>query len=139
MLNGLLETYYIPAPVNGPPAPAVAFGIELNAGQVSAISYPYVFQEAIIRRNVIRHVDGGMSTAPVGWHFGIYVNSCLSAIVENNVVNAVTPVQQVTVGAGKYFNNQTPAGNLEQGYNYSPAQYVNELTTDADLALLQSS
>ena len=53
------------------------------------------------------------------------------------MVNAVTPIQQVTVGAGKYFNNQTPAGNLKQGYNYSASQDVNELTTDADLALSQ--
>ena len=118
---------------------AATAGISLYAGGATALGYPYVFQQGTIRRNVVRHVDNAQSNAPAYYHFGIYVNSCLRAIVEDNVINVSTPLQQVTVGAGKYFNNQTPSGSLTQGNNYSPSQFVNELATDADLGLLLST
>ncbi len=47
--------------------------IDLFAGGAVALGYPYVFQEATIRRNVVRHVDNALSNAPAWYHFGIYL------------------------------------------------------------------
>lgn len=103
----------------------------------------YVFGQVSIRRNVIRNVDNASDAS--GWSVGIQLQSCENALLEDNIINLNTlvygqsPVVQFNSGSVKYFNNQTPAGNLMQGYNADIGQNLNELTTDAGLALLQSS
>ena len=86
----------------------------------------------------------------------MFLDSCLSVIIENNDINldTATAIRHYTMGAVKYFNNQTPAGNLIQGALYTKfnsdygkliykddtfKQSVNELTTDADLGLSLST
>lgn len=96
------------------------------------------YQQLNIRRHVIRHVDNATSAAPSDYHWGVLFQSCLDAIIESNVISAVTPFSQFRVGNAKYFNNQTPGGALIQGYDFAAAQYVNELTTDGDLSVLLS-
>ena len=66
-----------------PDARAGTFAINLYAGASQAAGYPYVFLNAIIRRNVLQHVDNVVSNTPPYYHFGIYLNGCLSAIVED--------------------------------------------------------
>ena len=94
------------------------------------------FQQVIIRRNVIRHVDN--ASDPTQYPICVHLDSTANAIVEDNIINLDTaiPVQHLTVGQVKYFDNQTPSGKLIQGYKVpAPSQLVNELTTDTDSAL----
>lgn len=97
---------------------------------------PYVFRQVVLRGNVVRHV--GDVSDPTSATRAIELNSCEQAIVEDNVVKLDTdqPIQFIACGAMKFFNNQTPAGALIQGYNRTLTQFVNELTTDADLGLI---
>ena len=99
----------------------------------------FIFQQAIIRGNVIRHVDNASDASAIP--LAIYLDSCLGAIVEDNDINLNTssPVRHYTMGSAKYFNNQSPGGKLIQGYYYPETRYWNELTTDADLSLILSS
>lgn len=108
----------------------------------------FVFQQVIVRGNIIRHVDNASDASQKP--MAIYLDSCLNAIVENNDINldAPKPIRHYTVGTAKYFNNESPGGNLIQGASYTKSgsysvliyagdtfnQSVNELTTDADLA-----
>jgi hypothetical protein len=110
----------------------------------------YVFNQAIIRGNVIRHVDN--ASDPSQKPLAIYLDSCLNAIVENNDINldATNPIRHYTWATAKYFNNQSPGGKLIQGAFYSKSgsysvliyandtfnKSVNELTTDADLSAI---
>ena len=119
-----------------PRAGTVAF--EIFAGANNTVGYPCVFQQVVVRRNIIGHVDNSVGNAPPYYHFGIYLNGCLSAIVENNVINVVTPIEQVIAGTLKYFKNQSSAGNLIQGHDYTASHYVNELTDAVNLALSKS-
>ena len=72
---------------------------------------------------------------------GIQLYRCENALVEDNVIdlNTSIPVRHYASGTVKYFNNETPARKLLQGYDGTANQYVNELATDGDLTLLLSS
>src|SRR5262249_17054642 len=113
----------------------------------------FLYQQAIIRGNVIRQVDNASDSSNIP--IAVFLDSCANAIVENNHINLDTdkPLHQCAVGSIKYFNNQTPAGLLLQGASFSKAyaygvlifkddtlnQFLNELATVADLALSLSS
>jgi hypothetical protein len=135
--NNIIELVLNPAPYGQ----GYASGILVDGG--SPVS-PYVFGQAVIRGNLIRNVDGAFE--PLGTAIGIRLSSCLGAILENNIISLnsssqIPPynISHSACGSAKYFNNQTPNGKLIQGYNAATAQSVNELTTDAELALLWSS
>jgi hypothetical protein len=103
----------------------------------------FLFMQTVIRRNVMHTVDGATDTS--GFPVGIGLHSCGKGVVEENVsdLNSLypsppAPINQVGSGSVKYLNNQTPAGNLVQGYIQDIGQYANEITTDIDLALLEA-
>ena len=99
----------------------------------------YLCHQAVIRGNVVRHVNN--TSDPSQRPVGIELWLCANALVENNVINLDTsaPIRQYGGGTLKYFNTQTPAGKLLQAYDFTLNQYLNELTTDGELALLSSS
>ena len=109
----------------------------------------YIFQQLIIRGNVIRHVDNASDAS--GIPLAVCLDSCLNAIVQGNDINldATVSVRYYTAGTMKYFNNQSPGGKLIQGASCTRSgsysipiyvgdtlnRYLNELTTDAELGL----
>ena len=128
MFNPVLDAFVYPAPLDPTTRPlaGTTFGIELFALANNAATNPCVFQQVEIRGNVIRHVDNASCIAPPYYHFGIYLNGCLNAVIENNIINAVTPMEQVLAGTLKYFRNQTPSGQLIQGHDFTLSQFVND-------------
>ena len=96
----------------------------------------FIFQQAIIRGNVIRHVDNASDSSLLP--LAIYLDSCLGAIVEDNDINldSSSPIRHYTMGSAKYFNNQSPGGKPIQGYYYPETRYWNELTTEAELSAI---
>src|SRR5260370_31635652 len=112
-----------------------SFGI--GGGDLNRIN-PFTFRQLVIRGNLVRNVDNAVDASmnPVA----IALDSCENVLVQRNIVNLnnSTPVYHLnTCGAVKYFNNQTPTGLLVQGhlnpFTGAP-QYLNELSTDVDLA-----
>jgi hypothetical protein len=100
------------------------------------VALPYTIAQAILRGNVIRHVNNASDST--GFPLAIQLNSCEAAIVEDNVINLDInkPIQFTACGSVKFFNNESPAGSLIQGYDSAKIQFVNELTTDADLSVI---
>lgn len=96
---------------------------------------PYVFRQVVFRENVVRHVGGASGSTVTR---ALELDSCENAIVETNVIqlDRAQAIEFTACGAVKFFNNQAPSGALIQGYDLNGAQYVNELTTDADLAAI---
>ncbi len=113
-----------------------AIRLDRVASTPAAPVSPYVFSAVVIRGNVIRHFDN--ASDPLALPMAIQLNSCENAIVEGNIVklDRSDPVRFTACGSVKFFNNQAPSGALIQGYDTLNAQYVNELTTDADLSLI---
>jgi hypothetical protein len=72
---------------------------------------------------------------PSGLPLAIYLHNSEAAIVEENVIqlDQTTPIQFSACGTAKFFNNQTPGGQLIQGYDVDQQRLVNELETDVDL------
>jgi hypothetical protein len=101
----------------------------------------YLFAQVVIRRNLIHSLDGAVdgSRFPIG----IRPWSCAKGVVEESIIdlnssNLGPPVQQWQCGSMAYLNNQTSAGNLIQGYNNDTGTYIDEISTNVDLALAQS-
>jgi len=114
----------------------IAIRLDRVVSSPASPTSPYVFAQAVLRNNVIRHVnDASDSTA---LPLAIQLNSCQAAIVEENVVHldVDNAIQFTDCGAVKFFNNQSPSGALIQGYDTVNVHFVNELTTDADLGAL---
>jgi len=95
--------------------------------------------QVVVRGNVVRNLENAVDTTPNSYR--IALDGCENAIVEANIVNIDSfpaIIHHTTCGQVKYFNNQTPGGQLVQGYLNLflpvPPQYVNELATDANLA-----
>lgn len=101
-----------------------------------------IYRNVIIRRNVIRFVDG--LTEGVAKALGIQLNFCQTALVEQNVIDLPNPtsirIDNVWSVASnvRLFNNTNSSGNLIQGVvgpNPSPAP-MTELVTDVSDALI---
>jgi len=124
----------VPTPTNyGPPS-----AILLGYGNVVG---PLLFRQALIRRNIIRHVDGASDPAGMEKGAAIQVSGCGKLIVEENVVdlNRTTPIEFSFCDKVRFFNNRTPSGTLIQGVNVTDAPNnieSSELTTDIEDAAL---
>ena len=124
-------------------------GIQLY-DSVGSHGLQYIFQQAIVRWNIIRHVDNASDSSAIP--LAICLDSCLNAIIENNDINldATVPVRYYSAGTMKFFNNQSPGGILIQGASCTRSgsynvpiytadtlnRYLNELTTDADVSAI---
>jgi len=102
---------------------------------------PPIFLQVLVRRNVIHDIDYAFDTS--GFPVGIRLLSCGKGVIEDDVIdlNSIWTGPQLfqqACASLKYFNNQTSAGNLIQAYNYDIQQYVNEIASDTDLALLEA-
>jgi len=121
----------IPTPVNwGPPC-----GIQLGFGSPLG-PFPR-FQQAVLRRNSVRQVDG--LPDPTGLSKAATVEVCGNLITEENVIDLVssTPLWFSACGNIDFFANESLAGTLIQGYNFDSSASVSELSTDVeDSALL---
>ncbi len=103
-------------------------------------TYPtYLFGKVLVRDNKMRYVD---DAPPVSGYvgYGLQINSALDLLVRNNVITCQpTPaIQNDRCGSVAYFNNQTPAGALIQGANGDNGNPYEELSTEADFALVIS-
>jgi hypothetical protein len=129
--NNLIEL--LPAPTSwGPPD-----GILMGWGPAS---FP-VFLQVLVRGNLIHNVDNGFDSS--GLPVGIRQLSCGEGVVEDNVIDLNSiwngpPLYQQDCAPLKYFNNQTSAGNLIQAFDFDIERYLNEISPDADLALIQA-
>jgi hypothetical protein len=116
-------------------------GIQLAAGEAPANTNPVLFPQALMRRNVIRHMDGisdplqsplpPLTSSVV---HGIFAFSCAGLITEENVVDleASPSIQFATCGGVDFFANQTSAGKLLQGYTHLTTFSTDELTTKVE-------
>lgn len=97
----------------------------------------YVFQDVIVRDNKVRYLDG-TPPAPGYVGYGIQVNSAANLIVRNNVVDSepANPIRNNRCGSVTYFNDLTSNGTLIQGFNADTNTSYDELSTEADDALL---
>jgi hypothetical protein len=100
---------------------------------------PYLYDQVVIRRNVIRSLDG--VTDPYGYSNGMRLDMCAQGIVEESVVDLnslyFAPIWQVRCNPIKYLNNETSAGVLIQGQIYETGQFAEELSTLIELACVQ--
>jgi len=108
---------------------AVAYGISFYPTNFAT---PPLYQQAVVRRNVVRHMDGiadPVSPPPNG--VAIYVNCCGNAVVEENLADlgAANPISFSSCGSTEFFANQTSAGALIQGYDSAAARNSDELST----------
>jgi hypothetical protein len=97
----------------------------------------------VIRRNIIRHVDGASDPSGMIPGRGIVVSGCGDLVVEENVVDldATAPIEYKLCGSVRFFNNQTAAGVLIQGVDVTNAQNpknAGELPTNIEDAILLS-
>ena len=69
---------------------------------------------------------------------GIQVRRAENLLVQSNVIEMIpaNPLQNVACNAVKYFNNQTPAGMLVQGYEADCGFRYSELATEAEDAFI---
>jgi hypothetical protein len=131
--NNVIELVVSILPTVDPPT---AVRLDRKPSTPTAPASPYIFGQVIVRGNVIRHVDN--ASDPTGVPLAISLNSCEGALVEENVIklDRTHPMEFTACSAVYFFNNQTVSGALIQGYNTVAGQFVNELTTDADLSLI---
>jgi len=121
----------VPTPSNyGPP-----YAILVGYGRIVS---PPLFREAVIRRNVIRHVDGASDPPGMIQGTGIQVSGCAELIVEENVVDLdrATPIEYSFCDKARFFNNLTSSGALIQAVDTSSSIKASELTTDIEDAAL---
>ncbi|HEV2392535.1 MAG TPA: hypothetical protein VG146_09250 [Verrucomicrobiae bacterium] len=98
----------------------------------------YVFSNVVIRDNKLRYLDGTFESNYVG--YGMQLNSAANLLVRNNVIESAPtsppPMQNDRCGAVGYFNNQWPSGVLIQGVSGDNGTKYDELSTEADDALV---
>ncbi len=125
----------VPTPTNWGPPPAILLGY-------GSFVSPPLFREMVIRRNIIRHVDGASDPPPPTVQgAAIQVSGCGELIVEENVVDLdrTTPIEFSFCDKVRFFNNRTSSGTLLQGVDVTDVQVpikASELTTDIDDAEL---
>jgi hypothetical protein len=120
----------------GPP-----IAIDFYNSNANVVPPTFLTLQAVIRRNQIQSLDGVVDGS--GFPTGIWPNNCANGIVEENVidlnsVNNGPAVRQAYSGSVSYFNNETSSGNLIQGNNWNTGLYLDELSTNLDLALVAS-
>ena len=83
--------------------------------------------QTLILGNVIR----ALNDVPDSLSIGINLIKCEIAITEQNVIDPAvgTPIVQNLSGSLEYFDNETPAGSLLQGYDVQQSRKVDELST----------
>jgi len=115
---------------------AVQFAQYLGSGYFSDLVVP----EVVMRRNVIRAMDGLPDLqSPPYKSTGVYAFSCGELIMEENVIdpNSPTAIQFDNCGSTEFFANQTSAGVLALGCSFvNPAVRVSELSTNIEDAAL---
>jgi len=107
-------------------------GIRLTTSQTSTR-----FTQVTIRKNLVRDVQ--VPLEPTNPMTGIDLAYCGEAIVENNIISDTETDDGVRFGncpAIKFFNNETPAGELLRGYDTSASKYVLELEDAVEDVLL---
>src|SRR5947207_1277577 len=90
--------------------------------------------QTLILGNVIR----ALNDVPDSLSIGINLIKCEIAITEQNVIDPAvgTPIVQSLSGSLEYFDNETPAGSLLQGYDQQQSRETDELTTRVEDSLL---
>jgi hypothetical protein len=116
-------------------------GIHVQDGSLGTTpqdsNYPlYVFSKVLLRDNKLRYVDGAINPGYAG--YPIQANSATNLLVRNNVVESdpANPLRNDRCLSVVYFNNLTPAGVLQQGWNGDNGATYEELSTIADFALI---
>ena len=108
---------------------------------------PYLYDQVVIRRNVIHSLDGAFDSS--GYPYGLRLDMCANGIVEESIVDLNSTfwrqIWQVRSNSITYLNNQTSAGGLIPGQieiseNPPPPVFaeIEELATLIELACLQS-
>jgi hypothetical protein len=96
-----------------------------------------IFKSIIARGNVFRRPVG---SAPNSSEIGFSFKNCTSVIVENNVADVGTSVNNAVsysvCETVKAFNNKKPDGTFVAAYDTSTSVHLGELTTDVEDALL---
>ena len=102
----------------------------------SSIIRPISCLQKIIRGNVIRALNDVSDSLSIG----INLLKCENAVAEQNVIDPAlgTPILQSQSGPLEYFDNATPAGVVQQGYDQQTAHKLDELTTRVEDSLLVS-
>lgn len=138
--DNLIEMgFYAPAyGANNRPPPT---GIDATAE--NPISDPWILQNVVVRRNLVRHLGGGVDPCYRGDSRGVDVSSCKSLIVESNLIGvegANWAVRHYQCGHVKALNNLTFAGEPRYAlkWDVDPNVHTSELRTDAEDLFLMS-
>lgn len=116
-----IENNVIVLSANVPSATGVMAGI---ADPDRFESIPAAFKQVLVKGNIIRQIDDGVDCA------GITIRSTGTLRVEENIINAGSPIRFSKSAAPSFFNNLNSSGQLH---------YVQtELTTDIEDAILLS-
>ncbi len=122
--------------------------IENNVIELAFLVYPYAFGQPsglwvagsfidpvyhhhalVVRDNIVRHNDNLFD--PSGAPFAIVLSTIRRGVIESNTINLRSiypaPIVYNNSAALKFFNNQTTAGNLEQGYDNVKMQRAPDL------------
>lgn len=102
------------------------------ADPVRLEAIPYAFRNVLVRGNVIRQMDGP------GDRSGITLRSTCNLQVEENVIDVAHPIQFRKSVAPTFFNNLSPSGKPQRGYDEASQGFQSELTTDIEGAMLLS-
>jgi hypothetical protein len=128
-----------------PPA-AIWFYNTLAPGATLAAPPPYLYDEVVVRRNVIHSLDSAFDFS--GNPYALRLDMCAKGIVEESIIdlNSVSwrQIWQVRSNSIVYANNQTPTGDLIPGQlelSENPTAVfaeIEELATLIELACVQS-
>jgi hypothetical protein len=111
--------------------------VGINLSENQEFQNPYVFRKGIIRRNIIRQVDGLQEPGPVA----ISISSFEKAIVEKNVIGLARTdaMYHFDCGTVRYFNNRRANGQPIPGYermSAGPPKVQSELRNKIEDAAL---
>ncbi len=96
---------------------------------------PYAFRQVLVRRNVIRQVNGEQDV----YHYGVTAHNTEKLLVENNVISVGGgSVQFKKSVASHFFNNMNPAGRLQRAYDQATMTNQSEISTMIEDATLLS-
>lgn len=115
------------------------FGIWIADNALISPPPPYPHGEAIVRRNVVRYVDGIVNSDNNA--FAVYVAGTKKALVSDNIVDTATAWQPNPITQARsqvqYFNNSSADGASVRGHNADTGKRLDELeTTIQDATLL---
>jgi hypothetical protein len=88
----------------------------------AAFVSPPLFPQAVLRRNLIRHVDDGSDPQNTTLSLGVQVSGCGALIVEENIVdlNRTSPLEHYYCPSAQYFDNQSSSGASIPGVQVNP-------------------